>query len=363
MSVVFDHPWLGGLFADPDAQAIWSAERQLAHMIAFEAAWTRANAAVGLLEPEGAARAAAAVERWAADAQSLRVGTAVDGLPVPALVRALKRAAGEDAAAIHVGSTSQDVMDTALASTLRESSALLERRLTALLAALEALTARVGDAALMGRTRMQAARPIAARVRLRAWSAPWPRHRERLAALRPRVDVLQLGGATGDGAPFAAHADALAAHMSDALHLAPAAPWHTVRDGIADYASLLSMIAGGCGRIGQDIALMAQQGVDEIALAGGGASSAMAHKKNPIRAELLVTLARYAATQLPALHHALVHEQERSGTAWALEWMTLPPLAISACRALDVTTGLLADVVRVGPGGDGVDTHRTTAER
>ena len=43
--------------------------------------------------------------------------------------------------------------------------------------------------------------------------------------------------------------------------------------------------------------------------------------------------------------------------------MTLPPLAISACRALDVTTGLLADVVRVGPGGDGVDTHRTTAER
>ena len=94
MSVVFDHPWLGGLFADPDAQAIWSAERQLAHMIAFEAAWTRANAAVGLLEPEGAARAAAAVERWAADAQSLRAGTAVDGLPVPALVRALKRAAG-----------------------------------------------------------------------------------------------------------------------------------------------------------------------------------------------------------------------------------------------------------------------------
>ena len=175
MSFVFDHPWLGGLFDDPDAREIWSAERQLAHLLAFEAAWTRANAAVGLLEPEGAARAAAAVERWVPDTETLRAGTAVDGLPVPALVRALRIAAGEDADAIHVGSTSQDVLDTALAATLRETSDLLERRLTALVAAFGTLTDRFGDTTLTGRTRMQSARPIAARVRLGAWAAPWPR--------------------------------------------------------------------------------------------------------------------------------------------------------------------------------------------
>ena len=68
-----------------------------------------------------------------------------------------------------------------------------------------------------------------------------------------------------------------------------------------------------------------------------------------LRAELLVTLARFAATQLPALHHAQIHEQEPSGAAWVLEWMTLPGMAVAAARSLTVATGLMRDVERVGP--------------
>ena len=71
------------------------------------------------------------------------------------------------------------------------------------------------------------------------------------------------------------------------------------------------------GKFGQDIALMAQAG-DELQRAGGGSSSAMAHKRNPIDAEMLVTLARYNAVQLSGMHHALIHEQDRSGAAWTL---------------------------------------------
>ena len=348
MSLAFDHPWLGGLFDDPEARAIWSAERELERYLAFEAAWSRALGRTGRVDADRAERAARAIERWERDPSALRAGTATDGVPVPALVRALRRAAGDDADAVHAGSTSQDVMDSALAATLRECSDLLEARIGALAGALDALGERFGQTPLTGRTRMQAARPVTARVRIDAWAAPWPRHLERLAALRPRVEVLQLGGAAGDRAPFAADARAIEAELATALGLAPAPPWHTVRDGIAEYAGLLSMVAGGCGRIGQDVALMAQQGLDEVVLGGGGASSAMPHKRNPIRAELLVTLARHAATQLPALHHALVHEQERSGIAWALEWMALPPLAVTACRALAVATALVEDVRRIG---------------
>ena len=51
----------------------------------------------------------------------------------------------------------------------------------------------------------------------------------------------------------------------------------------------------------------------------------MLHKSNPVLAELLVTLARFNATQVSILHHSLVHEQERSGAAWMLEWMVLTP--------------------------------------
>lgn len=348
MSLAFEHPVLGGLFGDPEAQAIWSAEREIRRLLAFEAAWSRANGAAGRVDPDAAERAASAIERWVPDVAALRAGTAVDGVPVPALVRALKASAGDDAAAIHAGSTSQDVMDTGLALALRETSDLLEARLGRLIAVLDALTAGTGDAPMTARTRMQAALPVTAAVRLRSWRAPPVRHLVRLAELRPRVEVLQLGGAAGDRAPFAARGDAIAVHLGGALGLAPAAPWQSARDGIAEYAGLLSLIAGSCGKIGQDVALMAQQGVDEIVLRGGGGSSAMPHKRNPVRAELLVTLARYAATQLPALHHALVHEQERSGAAWALEWMTLPPLAIAGCRALGVATDVLEGVASIG---------------
>ena len=95
------------------------------------------------------------------------------------------------------------------------------------------------------------------------------------------------------------------------------------------------------GKLGQDIALMAQDG-GEIVLSGGGASSAMAHKQNPVSAEALVTLARFNATALAGLHQSLVHEQERSGSAWTLEWMLLPQMAVAAGSA----TRLAGSVVR-----------------
>ena len=63
-----------------------------------------------------------------------------------------------------------------------------------------------------------------------------------------------------------------------------------------------------------------------------------------------MTLARFAAAQLGALHGALVHEQERSGAAWTLEWMVLPPLALAAARSLSAGLELCAQVERIGGG-------------
>ena len=121
-----------------------------------------------------------------------------------------------------------------------------------------------------------------------------------------------------------------------------------MRDGMAEAASLMSLITGTLGKMGQDICLMAQQGIDEIALAGGGGSSAMPHKQNPVLAEVLVTLARYNAVQLSGLHHAMLHEQERSGAAWALEWMLLPQMVQATGRALVVATDVASQITSIG---------------
>ena len=112
-------------------------------------------------------------------------------------------------------------------------------------------------------------------------------------------------------------------------------------------AGLLAAITGSLGKIGQDIALMADRG-DEIVLEGGGSSSAMPHKQNPVAAEMLVTLARFNAAQLGGLAQAAVHEQERSGAAWTLEWLILPQMVTACAAALRLAGQLLPAIRRFG---------------
>lgn len=350
MISVFDGGWMQGLFGDAEAAALWSAEAQMRHYLAFEATWSRALGQVGLVAADRAERTATAVESFVPDIERLRADTARDGLPIPGLVRQLKSAAGPDAEAVHRGATSQDVMDTALSLTLKPLTTLLLARLSRLTGALGALSERFGNVTLMGRTRMQAALPISADHRIAAWAAPLVDHAGRLARLRPMTERLQLGGAVGTRDGLDGKGAELAGIMAGTLGLEnPARPWHTDRSSLVDYGNSLSLITGTLGKMGQDICLMAQQGVEEIALSGGGGSSAMPHKANPILAELLVTLARFNATQLAGLHHAMVHEQERSGSAWALEWMILPPMSMACARALGAAETLCQSVRRIGP--------------
>ncbi|TIW46444.1 MAG: 3-carboxy-cis,cis-muconate cycloisomerase, partial [Mesorhizobium sp.] len=101
------------------------------------------------------------------------------------------------------------------------------------------------------------------------------------------------------------------------------------------------------GKFGHDIALMGQAGTD-IKLSAGGGSSAMPHKQNPVKAEALVALARFNATQLAGMHQALVHEQERSGAAWTLEWLILPQMVVATAGALRLAAELAGQIESLG---------------
>ncbi|WP_102227043.1 3-carboxy-cis,cis-muconate cycloisomerase [Acidimangrovimonas sediminis] len=350
---VFDHPWLGGLFADPDMAALWSAERQLAHMLAFEAAWSRARGACGLSPAEDAEAAARAIEGASLVSADLAKGMGRDGVPVPVLAKLLRKGlSGPVAKAVHSGATSQDVVDTALALTLRDTTHLLLPRLEALDAALADLSARFGTRPLMARTRMQAATEVTVADRIRPWRQPLAGLMARLSQAGAEAAVVQVGGASGDRGALGEQAQPMTDHIAQALGLAPAqAAWHATRQGVVGYSDALSLITGSLGKMGQDVALMAQQGIGTIAMSGGGGSSAMPHKQNPVAAELLVTLARFNAVQVSAMHHALVHEQERSGSAWALEWMVLPQMAQAAGRALTAALTLIESVESMGDPG------------
>lgn len=349
MISTFENP-LFALFADEATAAEFAPERTLARYGAVEAALTRAAAAEGLLEEGAAARVLAAIADFAPDWAAFAADGVRDGLPIPSYTRQIKaRLAPTDREAFHLGATSQDIMDSALALTLCAVNARFAERLAAVLAALDGLAERFGAAPLMARTRMQAALPITAGDRIAAWRAPLARQLVRFARVRGDVECVSLAGPVGTGSAWGEAAPRLVARVAADLGLAdPGGPWHTGRDGIVTYGAWLSVTAGALGKIGIDVALMAQQGLDEVGLSGGGGSSAMAHKKNPVGAELLVTLARFSAAQEAALQQAMVHEQERSGMAWSLEWLVLPELCIATGCALSGAETLLQGITRLG---------------
>jgi 3-carboxy-cis,cis-muconate cycloisomerase len=333
---------LQALVGDEETSAFFSNEAELRAMLQAEEALAGAEAEAGLIEEKAARRIGEACRDFQPDWGKLAEGLAQDGVIIPEFVKQLRAAVGEThAKAVHLGATSQDIIDTGLILRLKGVTELLGHRLGALVEVLGSLKVRDGSVALMAHTRMQRALPFTAADKIDTWVRPLERHRQILRELMPRLLVVQLGGPVGTRGELKGHGDAVAAAMAERLGIGSVPPWHSQRDRIGEFASWLSLVSGTLGKIGQDIALMAQNEVGEARLASGGGSSAMPHKSNPVPAEVLVTLARFSAGLLGTLHQALVHENERSGAAWTLEWLVLPQMVVAAGAGLSKANSLL----------------------
>ncbi|MDX8535071.1 3-carboxy-cis,cis-muconate cycloisomerase [Mesorhizobium sp. VK25A] len=344
----FDHPLLSGLLGDEEAARHFSVEADIDAMLGFERALTEAEAECGVIPRDAWAAIEKALGPFRPDTAKLRAGVAKDGVVVPELVRQIKAAvAAPHDAYVHFGATSQDVIDTSLVLRLRQVVDHIGLLLGENVVRLTGLDLEFGSRELMAMTRMQPAVPIAVAGRIVSWRAPLEHHQERLNELSGRLLVLQFGGAAGTLDKLGDKAPAVRAALAAKLGLADAPQWHSQRDALAEFAGWLSLVTGSLGKFGQDVALMAQVGSD-IRLSGGGGSSAMPHKQNPVKAEVLVALARFNATQLSGMHQALVHEQERSGSAWTLEWLILPQMVVATAAALRLAAELAGQIESLG---------------
>ena len=344
----FDHPLLSALLGDEEASRHFSVEAEIEAMLAFERALAEVEAENGIITKVAAAAIVAGLGTFRPDTALLRAGVARDGVIVPELVRQIRAAVGEPhGASVHVGATSQDVIDTGLMLRLKSVVEHLGLLLTETVMRLASIEERFGGRALMAMTRMQPAIPITVADRIAAWRAPLQRHQSRLAEQSRRLLVVQFGGAAGTLEKLGDKAPAVRAALAFRLSLGNAPQWQSQRDALADFAGWLSLVTGSLGKFGQDIALMAQ-GATDIALSGGGGSSAMPHKQNPVKAEALAALARFNATQLSGMHQALVHEQERSGAAWTLEWLLLPQMVVATAASLRLAAELAGQIESLG---------------
>ena len=326
--------------ARPSFEAAFAAPAFVRAMLEFESALAAAQAAEGKIPAEAARAIAAACKDMRIDVEALVAeGKRSATLAVP-LVRLLREKVGKPHAQhVHLGATSQDVLDTAMALCLRPC---LEETDRALDAAVRGMARRAREhraTPMLGRTLMQPALPITAGLKLARWALALAADRERLAEAAERGLAVQLGGAVGALEALGECGAAVRHRVAMSLGLADARAWHAHRNAWLDLLGRMAQLVATAGKIALDVALLAQPEVGEMLEAppkeGVGASSAMPHKRNPVGCAHALA----AATRMPGLlaivHAGAVAEHERGLGGWQAELATVPQMADALGSAVD----------------------------
>ena len=328
-------------------------------MLDFEAALARAQARVGLIPQSAVEPIRAACKAELYDFDALGQAIAVAGNSAIPLVKALGKqiaaVAPEAERYVHLGATSQDVMDSGLVLQLRAALGLIEADLARLGEVLARQARRYAATPLAGRTWLQQATPVTLGMKLASWLGAVTRNRQRLQELKPRLLCLQFGGASGTLAALGDQALPVARALADELDLQmPDQPWHTQRDRLVEFGAVLGLIAGSLGKVGRDISLLMQTEAAEVfepAAPGKGGSSTMPHKRNPVGSAVLISAATRVPGLLSILFSAMPQEHERSLGLWHAEWETLPEICClvsgALAQALNMTQGLEVDAERM----------------
>ena len=242
---------------------------------------------------------------------------------IMALTKAMAEAAGDAGWCIHLGATSNDIVDTAVGLQLRDSMVMLMARICGLISICSDVAERERDTVMLGRTHGQAAVPITFGLKAAVWLDELRRQLIRLDERSPRIAVGKFLGAVGTGAAQGVHARKLQELIMTHLGLGvPLATTQVVgRDRYVEYISWLANVATTCEKILQEIRNLQRS---EIAEAGEGfdvkkqvGSSTMAHKKNPIKSENASGLARIVRSMIiPTYENALLwHERDLANSS------------------------------------------------
>ena len=346
-------------FTARDMREVFCDQGRVQAMLDFEAALARAEARVGLIPVRAVAPIEAACSAGHYDFAALGEAIATAGNSAIPLVKALgKQIAAHNAEAeryVHLGATSQDVMDSGLVLQLRRALELIENDLAQLGQILATQAQRYAATPLAGRTWLQHATPVTLGMKIAGWLGAVTRSRQRLLELKPRLLVLQFGGASGTLAALGEQAMPIAQALSEELQLTlPDQPWHTQRDRVVEFGAVLGLISGSLGKMGRDISLLMQTEAGEVfepSAPGKGGSSTMPHKRNPVGAAVLIGAATRVPGLLSTLFSAMPQEHERSLGLWHAEWETLPEICClvsgSLQQALLIAQGLEVDAARM----------------
>ncbi len=307
---------------------LWSEEAKFQSWLDVEIAATAAQCELGRVPPEALATIR---EKAAFEVSRILEIEAEVRHDVIAFLTNVNEHVGDAGRYIHVGMTSSDVLDTGLALQLKRSVAVLRSELDQLAEALRQLARAHKDTVMIGRSHAIHGEPITFGFKVAGWLAETERNRERLERLERVVSVGQISGAMGTYANTDPEVEAITCRI---LGLEPDAASTQVisRDRHAEYVQTLALVGASLERFSTEIRNLQRTDVLEVEenfAKGQKGSSAMPHKRNPIRSERISGLARVLRSYtVAALENvALWHERDISHSS--VERMMLPDCSVT----------------------------------
>jgi adenylosuccinate lyase len=329
----------------PEMAAVWDERIRLALWVKIEVEAVKAWAELGKIPKEAAARieakASISIERM----REIEEDTHHD---VIAFLKALGEEVGEDARFIHLGMTSSDVLDTATGVQIARSGQLILEALDGLTGAVRALAIEHRDTPIVGRTHGVHAEPMSLGLKFAMWWDELMRAGDAVSLAVGGAAVGKISGAVGTYANLDPYIEM---RVCEELGIRPAGVSSQIvpRDRHARYLSSLACLGSVIARQALEIRLLARTETSEI-LEGFGkkqkGSSAMPHKKNPIKCEQLCGLARLLRSNALAGMEDIELWHERDISHSSVERVILPDSSIIAhymtikfgdiVRALDI---------------------------
>ena len=339
---IMDSPIYGSAWNTDEMQTIFDDGPRLQGWLDVIAALAEAQAELGIIPSDALPEIKRVCRVELLDMTSLQREYAQTGHSTLGLIRELQKLCqGTAGEWIYYGATVQDVTDTYTALALRKVWAIVFRDLRQIESDLLLLAIAHRNTPMVGRTHGQPGLPITFGYKVAVWLAEIRRHLERLKDVSKRLGEGQLAGGVGSLSAYGERGFDLQARFLARLGLRPPTiSWTSARDTQVEFLNLLSMMAATFDKIGHEIYNLQRPEIGEVRegfVPGTVGSITMPHKRNPEIAEHLGTLARLIRHQVNCLAESLVHDHERDGRSWKVEWGVIGPIC-----------GLMGAVLRLG---------------
>ena len=350
-SVIFGSAW-----GTPELRAIFDEVGRTRGWLEVLAVLAETQAAFRLIPERAASEVATACRAVAVDQPFLdevAAGYEASGHSFVGLLDAVAaRCKGDGGEWLCFGATVQDITDTWLMTALHRAREAIAADLAGVEAGLARLASVPRATVMAGRTHGQVGLPITFGFKAAGWLAEVRRHRQRLDEVGTRMGIGQLSGGVGSVASMGPRGFEVQAAFLGALGLRPPdISWTSSRDVLAEWCGLLTLITATADRVGHEVYTLQRPEIGELVegfVEGTVGSITMPHKRNPERSEHLGTLARVVRHDSALVTESLVHEGERDGRSWKVEWQAIPGATLAAAKAVRLL-GELVDTLRVVP--------------